>query len=66
MEIDMMSYVYSSAVVSILASRAKSVREGFLQDHPSFYGSHNPRAFKLKFQCPGGQIGDIISVYGTS
>ena len=60
-EIDMMSYVYSSATVTIIASRANGVYEGFLQDRPT-YIFDNPNAFKMRFNCPNGLKGSLILV----
>ncbi|KAH7418960.1 heterokaryon incompatibility protein-domain-containing protein [Cadophora sp. MPI-SDFR-AT-0126] len=60
-EIDMMSYVYTSAIVTIAASRAESVQEGFLQDRSPRI-RRNPDEFEMLYRCPDGQVGNITLV----
>lgn len=56
MEIASMPSVYSQATVTITASRAKSVEEGFLQDRILDI----PHMFRLPYKCPNGKVETII------
>jgi len=56
LEIATMPHVYSQATVTITASRAKGVEEGFLQDRVL----NIPQMFKLPYKCPNGEIDTII------
>lgn len=58
-EIDRMSYIYSHARVTILASRASRVKEGFLHDRLRFGRERPEEAFKLPYLCPDGRVGSI-------
>jgi hypothetical protein len=55
-ELALMPSIYSQATVTISASRASSVKDGFVQGR----NAHIERAFKLPYQCSNGDIGSVI------
>ncbi|KAH8595100.1 heterokaryon incompatibility protein-domain-containing protein [Bisporella sp. PMI_857] len=63
-EIDIMSHVYTSAVVTIAASRAKSVQEGFLQDR-SPHIRNNPIEFEMGWAFQERLSSTRLLEYGT-
>ncbi|RDL34714.1 uncharacterized protein BP5553_07842 [Venustampulla echinocandica] len=54
-EISQMPLVYSQATVTIVASRARCVQEGFLYKRTS-----SQNVFKLPCRCPSGQTGAVL------
>jgi len=57
-QLSQMARIYSHSELTISASRAKTCRDGFLQDvqfPPSI-----DLVFRLHFQCPDGKIGSVI------
>lgn len=57
MELTHVPDVYSQATVTILASRAPAVHDGFLQPRTA-----PPPSFRLPFQCPDGTL-DSVDLY---
>jgi hypothetical protein len=62
-ELAQMSRIYSQSTITIAATRARSVHDGFL--HPRQVNiepgvSYNlPCLFQLPFRCPGGELGSV-------
>ncbi|RSL47526.1 hypothetical protein CEP54_013365 [Fusarium duplospermum] len=59
-EIDLMGYVYENAEVTIAASRAERVQEGFLQDLTPYGHNKQDWVFKMHYRDLANQIGPII------
>ncbi|RSM00832.1 hypothetical protein CEP52_008903 [Fusarium oligoseptatum] len=59
-EIDRMGHVYENAEVTIAASRAERVQEGFLQDLTPYGRKKQDWVFKIHYRDLTGQISPII------
>ncbi|RSL46647.1 hypothetical protein CEP53_010256 [Fusarium sp. AF-6] len=59
-EIDRMGHVYENAEVTIAASRAERVQEGFLQDLTPYGHKKQDWVFKIHYRDLTGQISPII------
>lgn len=61
-EIAQMPLVYSQATVTIAASRASGIGEGFLAERPAL-GQNSPQlVFELPHRFQGGEIGSVVLV----
>jgi hypothetical protein len=61
-EIAQMPLIYSQATLTIVASRAKGVGEGFLQNRPRM-GEGDPKlVFELGFRCLNSRLGSVVLV----
>ncbi|KAJ0329843.1 hypothetical protein COL5a_003668 [Colletotrichum fioriniae] len=60
LEIAKMPYIYGQASFTIMASRAKTAWDGFLQDRESF--TKSDQAFLLSWQSERGEMGSIALV----
>jgi hypothetical protein len=62
LEIDLMGHIYENAEVTIVASRAERVQEGFLQNHLP-HGCDTPdRVFKMQYRDLTGKVSPIVIV----
>ncbi|RBR09922.1 hypothetical protein FVER53590_25669 [Fusarium verticillioides] len=61
-EIGQMAKIYENSYVAIMASRAKSVEEGFL--HPRSHFGADPRSpgFRLQYETKNGRRGSVVLV----
>ncbi|KAG4443091.1 hypothetical protein IFR05_001417 [Cadophora sp. M221] len=61
-EIMQMELVYSQATVTIMASRAKSVHEGFLQERLPTTSGFRDNQFQLPYRCLNGDLDTVTLV----
>jgi Heterokaryon incompatibility protein (HET) len=62
LEISQMPSVYSHATITIAASRASRVGEGFLTERAAL-GKENPeKVFELPYRCPDGEMGSVVLI----
>lgn len=55
-----MPLIYSQAAVTIVASRARGVADGFLHERPKI-GADNPdQVFELAFRCSDNRLGSVV------
>jgi hypothetical protein len=59
-EIAQMPLIYSQATVTITASRATRVDEGFLQDRPKMADDSPNQVFELPFRCSNDKLGSVV------
>jgi hypothetical protein len=59
-EIVQMPLIYSQATVTIVASRAKGVTEGFLHDRPKMGEETPDHIFELPFLCSDNNLGSVV------
>lgn len=59
-EIVQMPLIYSQATVTIVASRAKGVTEGFLHDRPRMGEETPDHIFELPFLCSDNNLGSVV------
>jgi hypothetical protein len=55
-----MPLIYSQATVTITASRANRVEEGFLQNRPRMAEDIPSLIFELPFRCSNNQLGSVV------
>lgn len=60
LEIASMPSVYSEATVTIAASRANGVHEGFLQNRPAMANRTPELVFQLPYRCRNGEDGSVV------
>ncbi|EON61002.1 hypothetical protein W97_00212 [Coniosporium apollinis CBS 100218] len=60
LEIASMPSVYSEATVTIAASRANGVHEGFLQNRPAMANKTPELVFQLPYRCRNGEDGSVV------
>ncbi|KAL5315869.1 hypothetical protein ACEPPN_016742 [Leptodophora sp. 'Broadleaf-Isolate-01'] len=61
-EITQMEHVYSQATVTIMASRAASVHEGFLQERLPTTGTFRGSQFQVPYRCLNGDLDTVTLV----
>ncbi|EEU35828.1 uncharacterized protein NECHADRAFT_77212 [Fusarium vanettenii 77-13-4] len=59
-EIDLMGHVYENAQVTIAASRAERVQEGFLQDLIPYGCNKQDWVFKMRYRDLEGQVSPVV------
>ncbi|KAJ3467886.1 hypothetical protein MRS44_005450 [Fusarium solani] len=59
-EIDLMGHVYENAQVTIAASRAERVQEGFLQDLIPYGCNKQDWVFKMHYRDLAGQVSPVV------
>jgi hypothetical protein len=61
-QIAQMPFIYSQATITIAASRASGVQEGFLQQRPAIGFQPPYTGFRLPYQCRDGARGSVVLV----
>jgi hypothetical protein len=59
-EIVQMPLIYSQAAVTIVASRARGVTDGFLHDRPRMGADAPGQVFNLAFRCSDNRLGSVV------
>lgn len=59
-EIVQMPLIYSKAAVTIVASRARGVADGFLHDRPRMGADTPGQVFELAFRCSDNRLGSVV------
>ncbi|KPM43175.1 hypothetical protein AK830_g3397 [Neonectria ditissima] len=61
-EIGKMASIYQSSYVAIMASRAKSVTEGFLHPRSPFGAGNSAPGFRLPYEAKDGKMGSVVLI----
>ncbi|KAF4972888.1 hypothetical protein FSARC_659 [Fusarium sarcochroum] len=65
-EIGQMASIYENSYVAIMASRAKSVEEGFLHPRSPFGADRRSPGFRLPYESKDGRRGSVVLVEESS
>ncbi|KAG5803840.1 hypothetical protein H9Q74_011665 [Fusarium xylarioides] len=65
-EIGQMAKIYENSYVAIMASRAKSVEEGFLHPRSHFGADRRSPGFRLQYEAKNGRRGSVVLVEESS
>jgi hypothetical protein len=65
-EIGQMAKIYENSYVAIMASRAKSVEEGFLHPRSHFGADGRSPGFRLQYETKNGRRGSVVLVEESS
>ncbi|CVL13891.1 uncharacterized protein FPRN_15246 [Fusarium proliferatum] len=65
-EIGQMANIYENSYVAIMASRAKSVEEGFLHPRSHFGADRRSPGFRLQYETKKGRRGSVVLVEESS
>ncbi|KAF5559368.1 tol [Fusarium napiforme] len=65
-EIGQMAKIYENSYVAIMASRAKSVEEGFLHPRSCFGADRRSPGFRLQYETKNGRRGSVVLVEESS